>query len=344
LITYRKRQALRIRRYVTPEPPFYAATAVSPYTSDRDPFVAIDYFDSTATAVDRAEVGVCEAPSEHFVREKMIREPLLIDATGAAESEFRAGADLLQAAVRLNYPTVLVVTRDGYLSSEVAADVTVIAAWPLELALGATRGQPQGLSLPSDGVWGVAIPIVPPLTTELPFLLSVVEEARNTGAAFVAPIALDVDPVARNAAVSRFEEVDDETFSWMFDERFDLMVTATERHIAALASEHGMSDHVPLPVKAPLNWRAAALLSRTGHRLQKLERDVELAWLLQKSARVIASLKKPIDVIASAASLGIVNGVDDTSVEIVEEWLRDGKSGYVDSIDAAWRLRRDHYR
>lgn len=339
MTSYRRRETLRARRYVAPEPPFFCATALSPYTSGGDPFIAIDLIDGLATAADRDELAVCHDSAAELERMKMLREPLLIDGSSTAETTCGEAAKLLQAAVRQKFRVTYVGSAAAPRADVSDADVVVLSAW-------SPTAETRPITAPalrSGAKWGIVVPIIPPLTTELTLLTELVANAAEAGASFCVPLALDIDPVARHAAVSRLEDVDDETFAWMFDERFDLVVVSTERHLAALAHERGMSDVVPLP-DVPVNWRMATLLTQIGYKLQRMERDVELAWALQKSARIIAALKKPVDLIATAASLAIVNGLDATSIEVVEQSLREQRSDFADEVNADWRLRRDHYR
>ena len=56
MIIYRKGGTLRVRRSPAPEPPWWFATAVSPYSARRAMPVSIDYLDLRATSSDRVEV------------------------------------------------------------------------------------------------------------------------------------------------------------------------------------------------------------------------------------------------------------------------------------------------
>ena len=72
-----------------------------------------------------------------------------------------------------------------------------------------------------------------------------------------------------------------------------------------------------------------------------MKRDVEIASRIARSARVVAQLDKPLAVIAGAASLSIVESLDDISIDILTDWLGSGRSAYVEHINKQWRLRRD---
>jgi hypothetical protein len=89
------------------------------------------------------------------------------------------------------------------------------------------------------------------------------------------------------------------------------------------------------------NWNAAVLLTLTATRMIAMERDVELAGVIARSARAVAELDKPIERIAEAASLSIVESLDEASVDILTEWLESGRAAFVERINKEWRLRRD---
>ena len=60
MILYRKAPPLRIVRASVPEPPYWAATTIAPYSARRAAPVAVDYVGLTATAARRLEVEVCD--------------------------------------------------------------------------------------------------------------------------------------------------------------------------------------------------------------------------------------------------------------------------------------------
>ena len=112
--------------------------------------------------------------------------------------------------------------------------------------------------------------------------------------------------------------------------------------VAALAAERKMKDHVSLPGRLRSNWAAAAELARAGGRLIRMQRNSELGWDLVRSSRVVATLNKPIELVARSASLSIIDALDEFSVNALAEWLENGTSADLDAIDAEWRLRRDY--
>ena len=60
-----------------------------------------------------------------------------------------------------------------------------------------------------------------------------------------------------------------------------------------------------------------------------------------RSARAVVQLEKPIERVAEAASLSIIESLDPISVEALTEWIETGRSSFVEHIGKQWRLRRD---
>jgi hypothetical protein len=298
VILYRKTPQLRIRRAAAPEPPYWAATTIAPYGSRRATPIAIDYLDLRATAAEKFEVTVCERidlPSR-------IEPPVLIDATGNAETVFGRGAEIAAAL-----PDAMLLT-----SGEIAHTIRTAN--------------------------GVAIPVMHPLTTNLATLNDIALKAKESGATFLASFTIELDATAKSVLAT-----DDETYEMLFHADLDPIHTATERHIAALAAEHGMADFIiPPRWEERSNWNAAIALTLAASRMIAMEYDVELAGTLARSARIVAELDKPLARIAEAASLSIVESLDDASVDILTEWIVDGRSAFLERIDEMWRLRRDH--
>jgi hypothetical protein len=231
-----------------------------------------------------------------------IDPPVLIDATGNVETVFGRGAEIASAI-----PDAMLLT-----SGEIPH--TVRAAN------------------------GVAIPVMHPLTTNLETLNEIARKAKESGASFLASFTIELDATAKNVLAT-----DDETYEMLFHADLDPIHTATERHIAALAAEHGLADFiVPPKWEERSNWNAAIALTLAASRMIAMEHDLELAGTLARSARIVAELDKPIARIAEAASLSIVEALDDASVDILTEWIVDGRSAFLQRIDEMWRLRRDH--
>jgi len=61
-----------------------------------------------------------------------------------------------------------------------------------------------------------------------------------------------------------------------------------------------------------------------------------------REGRIVARLKKPLERIAEAASLSIIEGLDEVAARSLEAWVRGGEPAELDAIDAEWRLRREH--
>jgi hypothetical protein len=318
VILYRKTPQLRIRRSVAPEPPYWAATTIAPYANRRATPLAIDYLDLRATAAEKLEVSVCE----DIELPPRLDAPVLIEATGNAEVVFARGEELARA-----------VPGSMLLVSSTVPDVDaeiVVAVWSSvdeELFAAASRHR-----------WGVAIPIAYPVTTNLALLDAIADAAKRHGARFLAPFALDLDASAKQILAT-----DDETYEHLFHADLDPLHIATERHVAALAHERGMADFlVPPRFGEPSNWNAAIVLTLTASRMIAMEHELELAGTLARSARVVAELDKPIQRIAEAASLSIVEALDEVSVDILTEWLETGRSAFVERMNGIWRLRRDY--
>jgi hypothetical protein len=117
---------------------------------------------------------------------------------------------------------------------------------------------------------------------------------------------------------------------------------ATERHIAALAAEMGLHDFIIPPRWQELsNWNAAVLLTLAATRMIAMKRDVEIASRIARSARVVAQLDKSLERIAASASISIIESLDEISIDVLNDWLENGRSAFVDHINKQWRLRRD---
>jgi hypothetical protein len=76
--------------------------------------------------------------------------------------------------------------------------------------------------------------------------------------------------------------------------------------------------------------------------MMAMELDLDLAGTLARSARAIAALDKPLTRIAAAANLSIISTLDDTSAEMLTEWLATGSAEFVEYVDRLWRVRRDY--
>jgi hypothetical protein len=342
LIIYRKAPQLRIVRATTPEPPFWQATTIAPYSARRGAPVAIDYLDLTATFVSKLEVAVAEHVREELERtteRQPLRAPVLIDASEFAELVFRRGDEIAAFCAESAGATLLLISTRGVLPEANVATLA-IAAWPLEfhrLQVLFEEARRRGLR------WGVAIPVVYPVTTNLAALEQLAELAKANGASFFASMRIDLDATAKHAvAESLAVDERDETYDILFHADLDAVHVTTERHIAALADHIGVADFiVPPNFERKSNWNGAVVLTLAASRMMAMKHETELAWTLTRSARLVAQLEKPIERIAEAASLSIVGALDEVSVDILTEWIETGKSSFVTKIDRAWRMRRD---
>jgi hypothetical protein len=312
VILYRKTSQLRIRRAAAPEPPFWAATTIAPYGARRATPMAVDYLALRASGAERVEVTVCENVRDELERTRNFDAPVLVDAAGRAEVVFRRGAEAI--------------------------------AWcgenDLDAQLLTSRG--EAIVLTDAHRWGLAVPVMFPVTTDLALLESLADEAQRAGAAFFAAIPIDVEPTAKQVIAQSMQlEADDDRYAMLFHADTAPIQMATERHIAALAAERGMADFVlPPGWDERSNWNAAVLLTLTASRMIAMELDLDLAGTIARSARTIAELDKPLTRIAEAASLSIVGGLDETSAQALSEWLSTGSPSFMEWVSEQWRLRR----
>lgn len=311
MILYKKVQQLRVRRSVAPEAPFWPATTLAPYGARRSTPLSVDYVALRATGADRLEVGVCEDVRDELDRLRGIEAPVLIDAAGAAEEVFQRGAEA--------------------------------RAWCEEHGLASQLLTSRGPAarVESDR-WGVVIPVIYPHTTDLGLLESLADDAAREGASFFAAAPVEVEATAKQALARSMElGADDDRYSMLFHADAGPVALATERHIAALAAERGMADFVMPPHwDARTNWNASVLLTLTASRMIALELDLDLAGHIARSARVVAELDKPLTRVAESASLSIVGGLDETSVEMLTEWLAFEPPAFAEFVGEQWRLRR----
>jgi hypothetical protein len=310
VILYRKTPQLRLRRASAPEGPFWSATTIAPYGARRATPIAIDYVALRASGAEKLEVAVCENVRDELERARTIAAPVLIDAAENAEIVFRRGEEAL--------------------------------AWCREHGLAAQLLTSQGnvVRLSDATRWGMAVPVFFPLTTDLGLLESLADTARDEGAAFFAAIPIDAEPTAKQS-VAQTMLFDDDLYANLFHSDLGPIQLATERHIAALAAERGMADFVlPPHWEERSNWNAAVLLTLVASRMIAMELDLDLAGVIARSARTIAELDKPLTRIAESASLSIIGGVDEASVEMLSEWVVSGSAAFAEEVHEQWRLRR----
>lgn len=341
MLLYRKASPLRTRRLTAPEAPFWYASAVLPYGARRGRPVDIDYLTLRASATDRTDVPVCTNVKDELERARGLTSPVLIETSGAAERVFRRGDELLAFCESRDLAAIQLVSADGALPARPYAEtVTAISAWPFDAAR-VTRlfreAEEKQLR------WGVVVPVLYPVTTQLDALAELADRAAACGARFLAPIAVDVDPTARQAFASLLGlSTDDDRYAMLFHADLAPLHLATERHIAALAAERNLKDFVEPPGWSERsNWNAAVLLTIVASRMMAMEVDLDLAGTIARTARTVATLDKPLSRVAEAASLAIIEALDDTSVPILTEWLDAAEPSFAGWVNEQWRVRRD---
>src|SRR5205807_4386655 len=200
VIVYKKTPHLRLTRAQVPEPPYWAATTIAPYSPRRAAPIAIDYIDLRASCAERFEVSVCENVRDDLERSTTrhpLHAPVLIDAAEFAEVIFGRGEEALQFASEQQVAAMQLVSTRGAMPKHTADDgVIAIATWPLEFdrieALFA-EAKERGLR------WGVVVPIIFPVTTDLAALSQIAELAKTYGALFLAGVPVELEATARNA-------------------------------------------------------------------------------------------------------------------------------------------------
>lgn len=330
MISYRSTPSARTTRWSAPEPPYWAAASISPYSSPRETPLAIDLVELTLRGEQQLAVDVAELESVGGSTEK----PLLIDAAGPAELIYRRGEAIAAQMKEEAGQTIFLSSASGALPVNATAATTVIATWPLNI------GRLDDLfERASSGAkrWGALVPLVHPLTTTVADLARVADSLRRHKASFLASTPIDVDATAKPflATGDSYEE--------MTHAELETIIVATERHVAALAHERQLLDFIPTPDwPQPTNWNCAVALTRAGTRLIRMERDVELGWSFVRQARAITAMEKQLTWIASRSHLGIIDFLDEITVDALTEFISEGRSAYFDEIDVEWRLRRDY--
>jgi hypothetical protein len=331
VILYRKPGQLRIKRAPAPHPPFWCATSIAPYSARRAEPVAIDYVGLRAGGADRLEVTVADNVRDELERTRAIEGPVLIDAAEQAEAVFRRGEEALAFSAEQGLGTLFLTSTRGVLPRH--ATSVVVAAWPLEL---------NRLEELFSGDFGVAVPLIYPTTTDLAALEDLADRAKRYGARFLTGVIVEVEQTAKQAIAQSMDLAhDDDRYAMLFHAEVEPIHLATERHIAALAHERGMADFVlPPRWEERSNWNAAVLLTLVASRMFAMELDLDLAGVIARSARLIAELDKPVARVAEAASVSIIGGLDETSAQMLTEWLQSGTASFAEYVGEQWRLRR----
>jgi hypothetical protein len=341
VILYRKAAPLRVRRASAPEPPFFCAGAIAPYSAKRAAPVAIDYLALRAIGIaDRIEVGVADGVRDELERMRALPQPVLIDAAESAEVVFRRGEHALELCAAEQLAAVHLISTRSALPLQTYRDTTiVIAVWPLEPA----RLEELFVDANTRALhWGIAVPVLFPVTTELAPLAALADLAQRHGAQFLAAINVEVEPTAKQALAQMLQlDAGDDRYAMLFHSPLEPIHLATERHIAALAHERSLRDFiVPPRWDERSNWNASVLLTLTASRMMAMELDLDLAGTIARSARIIAELDKPLARIGESASLSIIAGLDDTSAEALTSWLAGEPAAFCEFVDEQWRMTR----
>lgn len=339
MIRYTIEGRVRFHQNREMQQPFWQATTVHLYSPDvRSVPLGIDFVRLKASAHRSIEVAVPRT-LEGLDLDRL-PSPVLIDAWGPEELIYRRGDALLHELSSDARP-MLLLSSDGDVPREMSAvlPLLIVTAWPLDLvALEsiAERASEAGLE------WGILIPVIFPITTNLDAIETISRTARQHGASFMASSSIELDPKARGAVASMCDDLDEETWATLFDADLDRIHLATERHIASLAHELGIADTIAPPLGESRSNRAAAIfLSRIGARMVRMDHDVELGWKFLKASGRIATLDKEIARIASTAHVTILPELEEEMIsEVVEQWLESGSAEFADHIDDKWRVKR----
>ena len=284
------------------------------------------------------DVAVAEDPRDDLERlATRLEPPVFIDAAEFSESIFRRGRDIAALLAEWRLPSTMLISTRGDVE-DANAEMIALAAWPVDLERLETLA--RGLA---GRPWGMVVPVMFPATTHLGSLDALCQIAGRSDARFFAAISVEPDATAKQAMARILTLPDDEeTYQSLFHADLDPVHIATERHVAALAAAHGMADFiVPPGWPERTNWNAAILLTLTAARMLAMGSDTELAGTIARSARAVAALDKPVARIVEAASLSIVETLDEASVDILTDWISEGRSAFVDRVNEQWRLRRD---
>ena len=249
---------------------------------------------------------------------------MLIDAAEFAEVIFRRGEEALQFCAENDSAAMHLVSTRGALPEDrtptdrgghraVAAGVR-----PRRGLFAEAQGARTALGRGRAGHY--------PVTTDL----DRAGAAGRGGArrAVLRRVPVEIDATARNAIGAQSLTGDDS------DELRDALPRrpradrlATERHIAALAAEIGAQIRRPAALGAPHELEAAVLLTLAATRMLAMKRDVELAWRSTRSARTGRAAREADRARGQAASLSIIESLDEISVELLTEWLETGSRG-----------------
>ncbi len=338
MIHYAKGGQVRFHQSRQIQQPFWQTTTVHVYSPNlRSTPLAIDFLRLKASAQKSIHVSVPKRFDDDLDR---LPSPILIDAWGAQEQIYRRGDKLLHE-LPADVRPMLLLSADSDIPRGMAAakPLLIITLWPLDLAaLESVAKEAAGEAMD----WGLLVPVMFPVTTDLEVLDTATTVAHENGAAFIASSSIELDAKARGAIAAMNDELDEETWATLFDGDLERIHLATERHLALVAHRHGIADVIdPWPQANRSNRAAATFLSRVGSRMVRMDHDVELGWKFLKAAGRLATLDKEIARLASFAHVKILPELEDEVIaEVVEQWLESGTAEFAEHIDAKWRVAR----
>lgn len=341
MIRHSMGRALRLRRFDVPQPPFWCATAVSPYQGPRRSGVAVDWMSLRATAPTGGELSVSRDPVDMLQRERKVRAPWLIDACGFAEVVHGRGGALLASDELRNGPVVVLASTDGAVPDPPAGGnaTLVLTLWPLD----EDEIDARIIECAAWPRWGACIPLLHPVTTNLELIESLAERVAKAGGAFLTSATIAAEPAAMSALVMMSDDADASAWESIRDGSADSANVRSGGIVASAARRAEIGDRCPLPASRD-NWSAAATLSAVADRLFLLDTDPELAWQFRRSAATVASLPKPLPLISESASLSIIEGLGQPVITALESWLAGREPALLTRFDAEWRSRYDPYR
>ncbi len=336
MITHQKISQLRLQRATHPQAPFWQATTVAPYGVPRGQGIALNYLSLSATGKAKSEVTVTQAVGGQLEREQRLDEPVLVESAEVTETIFRRGEEAMRILQSRGASAMQLISTTGRVPAIEPAERSslIVSCWPL---LAGDLSRLFRRAAEAQFRWGALIPAMMPPDACDDELRTIADLAAENGASFLASVPIDLDPSAKHAVADSLGGSPD-TWQSLFDGDWDDESAETERLVAKLAHERSLADRiVPPGLDGHDNWTAAIMLSIAGARLLRLKKDVELGWTLLRSSKLVAQLHKPIDRIASAASLSIIQTLDIASVAALEAWLRSDDTTFFDEIDADWR-------
>jgi hypothetical protein len=178
-----------------------------------------------------------------------------------------------------------------------------------------------------------------PLTTDLALLESLADAARGAGASFFAAIPIDAEPTAKQA-IAQTMPFDDDLYAMLFHLRPRADPARDRAPHRRTRIRRGMADFI-LPPRwdERSNWNAAVLLTLVASRMIAMELDLDLAGVIARSRARSRSWTNRSHASRVRESVDH-RGLDETSVEMLGEWLSLGSAAFAEYVHERWRLRR----